>query len=162
MKINIYPDEIKKSVLDIDLKKLKEENIHVLICDVDNTLCLHDEEEISKDKMEWLKQAVSFDMKIILISNNHVSRIERVARLIDAKAYGFALKPFPFTYMKMLKENKISKDEAICIGDQLFTDIFGAKFMGIRNIYVHPMSESDIIYTKLSRAIENYILKEKL
>ncbi len=42
------------------------------------------------------------------------------------------------------------------------TDIWGARLMRLKNIYVKPMSESDIIYTKFSRKIEKKIMKEKL
>lgn len=162
MKMNLYPDEIRKNLPEIDLEKLAEEKINAIICDVDNTLCRHDEVQISKEKRDWIKKAQSLGMQVILISNNHSPRIEKLAHKLNCQAYGFSLKPLPFTYKKILKRNQLDKKEVICIGDQLFTDIWGAKGMKLRNIYVKPISESDIFYTKLSRKIENWILKEKL
>lgn len=160
--MKLYPDEIKESILNIDLKKLKNENIKAIICDVDNTLCTHDETDLSEEKKNWIEEAKNLGMNVILISNNHVSRIQKIASDLNCQAYGFSLKPFPHTYLRILKKNQLNRKEVICIGDQLFTDIFGAKIMKIRNIYVKPISESDIIYTKLSRKVENWILKEKL
>ena len=47
------------------------------------------------------------------------------------------------------------------MGDQLFTDILGGKFFGISTILCEPLSEKDIIYTRLTRWLENLILKRK-
>lgn len=162
MKMNWYPDEIKTSLLDVDLDQLKKEGIEAIICDVDNTLCTHDELVISNEKKAWIKKAHDLGMKVILISNNHVGRIQKIADDLGCQAYGFSLKPLPHTYMKILKKNHLKKEHVICIGDQLFTDIWGAKGMKLKNIYVKPISEADIFYTRLSRKIENRILKERL
>lgn len=162
MKFTLYPDEIKNKLIEIDLDILYQQSIRVIVLDVDNTLCSHDEEEISSDKLIWIQHAFELGMDIVLISNNHAPRIERIAKRLGCQYYGFSLKPFPFTYRKMMRKNQWEKENMICIGDQLFTDILGAKFMKLRNIYVHPISEKDIIYTKISRKIENWILKERL
>ncbi|MGN1344791.1 MAG: YqeG family HAD IIIA-type phosphatase [Traorella sp.] len=162
MIINLYPDEIKQKLVDIDLNILYEQKISILILDVDNTLCLHDEESISQEKLMWIQKALDLGMKIILISNNHASRIERIAKKIGCQFCAFSLKPLPFVYMKIIKQNLVDKNCMMCIGDQLFTDILGAKLMGLKNIYVKPMSEKDIIYTRIPRKIEKWILKEKI
>lgn len=157
-----YPDEVIDRVENINLEDLKKKNITTLICDVDNTLCTHDSCNVSQNKKNWILQAQSMGMRVILISNNHVSRIEKIATSLNCATFGFALKPFPHTYRKILKTYHLSKDEVVCIGDQLMTDIWGARLMRLKNIYVKPMSESDIIYTKFSRKIEKKIIKEKL
>ena len=162
MKMNWYPDEVKESLLDIDLMKLKKEKIDVIVCDVDNTLCRHDEVQLSQEKREWIQKAQQLGMRVILISNNHSARIKKIAHELGCQAYGFSLKPLPHTYRRILKKNQISRNQIVCIGDQLLTDIWGAKMMKLRNIYVKPLSESDIFYTKLSRKIENRILKERI
>lgn len=157
-----YPDDRIDCIYDVDVEKLKSEHITTIICDVDNTLCQHDEDELSAEVKKWIQSAQASGLKVILISNNHVSRIKKIACDVHCEAYGFALKPFPHTYWRMMKNHHLKKEEMICIGDQLFTDILGAKLMKLRNIYVKPISSSDIIYTKFSRKIENWLLKEKI
>ncbi len=158
MKKMILPDEIKQNLLEIDVWSLKKQGIKAIICDVDNTLCPHDENELSETRKKWIHD-VQKEMLLILISNNHGSRIKKLAAELHCPSYEFALKPMKHTYQKILSDYDLKREEVVCIGDQLFTDIIGAKRMKMRNIYVKPISKSDIIYTKLSRKIENWILR---
>lgn len=155
-----FPDDVKASVLMISPDDVK--NKKALILDVDNTLCRHDENEIPKEKKEWIHQMKKQGINVFLISNNHAPRIEKMAKSVACDCYGFALKPMKHVYKKILKKYDLTSDEVLCIGDQLLTDIVGAKRMKMKAIYVKPISESDIIYTKFSRKIENWILKEIL
>ncbi len=45
------------------------------------------------------------------------------------------------------------------VGDQLFTDIIGANRCKMYPILVNPISEKDILITKIKRPIENWIIK---
>lgn len=155
----LQPNVMKKSILEIDLDEYLDKK--AIICDVDNTLCCHDEEMLSSERRAWIERA-KLNFQVILISNNHKGRIERLANSLGCKAYGFSLKPLKHTYKKILRENNLKVEEVLCIGDQIMTDIIGAKRMKMDHIYVQPLSDSDIVYTKLSRKIENWLLKEKI
>ena len=45
------------------------------------------------------------------------------------------------------------------VGDQLFTDIIGANRCKMYPILVNPITEKDILITKIKRPIENWIIK---
>ena len=51
-----------------------------------------------------------------------------------------------------------SQDTTIFIGDQLFTDIYGAKKAGIRNILVKPIHPKEEIQIVLKRYLEKIVL----
>ena len=51
-----------------------------------------------------------------------------------------------------------NKKNTIFIGDQLFTDIYGAKRTGIANILVSPIHPKEEIQIVLKRKLENIIL----
>ena len=53
-----------------------------------------------------------------------------------------------------------SDNEIACIGDQLLTDIYGANRMGFLSILVHPISNVDLIGTKINRIFERRIFKK--
>lgn len=52
------------------------------------------------------------------------------------------------------------RDNTLFVGDQLFTDIWGAKRSGIRNILVKPISKKEEIQIVIKRVFEKIILSE--
>ena len=55
------------------------------------------------------------------------------------------------------------KNENIAVvGDQIFTDIIGANRMKMFPILTKPLSETDILITRIKRPIEEYIIKKYL
>ena len=51
-----------------------------------------------------------------------------------------------------------SVENTVFIGDQLFTDVFGAKRCGMRNILVKPMNPKEEIQIVLKRRLERIVL----
>ena len=52
----------------------------------------------------------------------------------------------------------ISRDEAVFVGDQLFTDVYGAKRYGIYQILVKPIHPKEEIQIVLKRKLEKIVL----
>ena len=50
------------------------------------------------------------------------------------------------------------KENSLFIGDQLFTDVWGAKRAGIRNILVKPIHPKEEIQIVLKRYLERVVL----
>ena len=51
-----------------------------------------------------------------------------------------------------------NKDNTIFVGDQLFTDIYGANRTGIRSILVKPIHPKEEIQIVLKRRLERIVL----
>lgn len=49
-------------------------------------------------------------------------------------------------------------ESTIFIGDQLFTDVWGAKRIGMRNILVRPIGKKEEIQIVLKRYLEKIVL----
>ena len=49
-------------------------------------------------------------------------------------------------------------EHTIFVGDQLFTDVYGAKRAGIRNILVQPIHPKEEIQIVLKRYLEKIVL----
>jgi hypothetical protein len=47
------------------------------------------------------------------------------------------------------------------VGDQLFTDILGARRLGIHAILVSPLSDRELPHTRLKRRIERFLLGKR-
>ena len=69
-----------------------------------------------------------------------------------------AHKPSVKNYVRAMELLGTDKSNTIFIGDQLFTDIYGAKRAGIRNILVKPIDSKEEIQIVLKRYLEKIVL----
>ena len=80
-----------------------------------------------------------------------------------------AHKPSTKNYKKAMELMKTEKENTLFVGDQLFTDVWGAKRTGIKSILVKPIHPKEEIQIVLKRYLEKIVLffykrseKEKL
>lgn len=153
-----YPNSYVDSVFSIDYSKLYKMGYRGLIFDIDNTLVHHGEDSTPEiDKLFQYIQSLGF--KTLLLSNNSQERVERFIKNINTLYIHNAEKPKKKNYLKAIKILEIKKEEAVVIGDQIFTDIFGANRSKLDNIlvqYIKDKNETDI---GKRRKLENKILK---
>ena len=69
-----------------------------------------------------------------------------------------AHKPSVKNYQKAMDIMGTNKENTIFVGDQLFTDVWGAKRTGIRNILVKPIHPREEIQIVLKRKLEKIVL----
>ena len=64
----------------------------------------------------------------------------------------------PAGYEKALELMQIEKSQALFIGDQIYTDVWGAKRCGIDTILVKPIHPKEEIQIVLKRYLEKPVL----
>ena len=69
-----------------------------------------------------------------------------------------AHKPSRSGYERAMKLMGTTAENTVFIGDQLFTDIYGAKRAGIRNILVSPIHPKEEIQIVFKRKLEKIVL----
>lgn len=69
-----------------------------------------------------------------------------------------AHKPSTKNYIRAMELLGTDRSNTVFIGDQLFTDIYGAKRTGIRNILVKPLNPKEEIQIVLKRYLERIVL----
>ena len=69
-----------------------------------------------------------------------------------------AHKPSTKNYKKAMEIMGTDCSNTIFVGDQLFTDVWGAKRTGIRNILVKPIHPKEEIQIVLKRYLERIVL----
>lgn len=153
-----YPYEYVDSVFTIDFNELYNKGYRGLIFDIDNTL-VHHGDDSTKEVDNLFKEIQSIGFKTLILSNNNKERVERFLKNIDSLYICDAEKPKSNGYLKAIEMMKIDKKEAIFIGDQIFTDIFGANKCGIANILVKFIREKNETKIGKRRQVENIILK---
>lgn len=152
-----YPKRIADSAYSIDYKKLYEEGCRGIIFDIDNTLVEHgaDADRRAIELINMLKK-IGFD--ICLISNNKEERVARFNRELNVKYIHDAGKPARKNFIKAMKMMGTATNNTVFVGDQLFTDIFGANRVGILTYFVKPIGPEIEIQIKLKRKLERVIL----
>lgn len=116
-------------------------NAKALLLDVDNTLSLPESQVPFPGTVEWAHQMQRCGFRLIVLSNNFKKRVAPFAALYDLPYVSFALKPLPLGYRRALTKLGVKRSEAVVVGDQVFTDILGANFMGMQSILVTPRAE---------------------
>lgn len=152
-----FPDEYVASTYIIPFEKLYEEGYRGLIFDIDNTLVMHGApaDERAKKLFAGLK---AMGYGCCLLSNNQKPRVEMFNRDVNVHFIYDAHKPSVKNYEKAMKLMGTDKGNTIFIGDQLFTDVWGAKRTGIRNILVKPIHPKEEIQIVLKRQLERVVL----
>ena len=69
-----------------------------------------------------------------------------------------AHKPSTKNYIKAMEIMGTNKKNSVFIGDQLFTDVWGAKRTGIHNILVRPIHPKEEIQIVIKRRLEKIVL----
>lgn len=154
-----FPDESVSSTYDIDFQSLYEEGYRGILFDIDNTLVEHGK-GASDQALDLFHRLKEMGFQCCLISNNKKQRVSSFNEKIGAHMIFNAHKPRRKGYREAMEMMGTNKKNTLFVGDQLFTDIWGAKRIGIRNILVKPINKNEEIQIVLKRYLEKIILKE--
>lgn len=151
------PDWYVQSYRHLDVNRLVQQGIRVLVCDIDNTLVPHDVADPDEAVIAFVHTVKQSGLKMVLISNNVKERVDRFAAKLDVATYPFARKPLKMTYVKMMREMNCSPHQVAVLGDQLLTDMLGANRLGCYTILTQPLAQRDLRCTKINRIFENMV-----
>lgn len=159
-----YPDAYVDSVYEIDFEELYDKGYRGIIFDIDNTLVPHGApaDERSKALFGRLKAA---GYRIMLLSNNKEPRVRLFNDEVKVSYIYKAGKPAVKNYVKAMETLGTVKENTVFAGDQLFTDVWGARKAGIRTYLVkpiHPKEEIQIVLKRYLERIVLYFYKKKL
>ena len=155
---SFYPDCYMNSTYEIDFDAYYEKGYRGIIFDIDNTLVPHGApaDERSKALFAHLKE---LGYKVVLLSNNKEPRVKMFNDVVKVSYIFKAGKPLVKNYLKAMEMMGSNKDNTIFVGDQLFTDVWGAKRTGIHNVLVQPIDKKEEIQIVLKRYLEKIVLK---
>ena len=152
-----YPDTWVDSTYQIDFDELYKKGYRGLIFDIDNTLVPHGEpaDERAKALFAHLKE---LGFSCCLLSNNQLERVQMFNRDVQVHYIEDAHKPSRKNYLKAMELMGTDLSDTVFIGDQLFTDVYGANRAGIRTILVKPIHPKEEIQIVLKRYLEKIVL----
>lgn len=152
-----YPGEYIDSTYDIDFDKLYANGYRAVIFDIDNTLVPHGApaDERACALFTHLKE---LGFACTLLSNNKEPRVKMFNDAVHVSYICNAKKPKPDNYRKAMEQMGTDSSNTVFVGDQIFTDVYGANLAGIRSILVKPIHPKEEIQIVLKRYLEKIVL----
>lgn len=154
---SFWPEREAKSAYGIPYEQLYREGIRGVIFDIDNTLTLPDA-PADEACRELFRRLGDIGLRTCVVSNNRGPRVENFAADVGTAHVSRALKPRKYGYRKAMELMGTEPETTVSIGDQLFTDIWGANRIGMHSILTKPMVFRDEPQIMLKRLLEAPVL----
>lgn len=152
-----YPDWDEDSTYEIDFKSWYDKGYRGVIFDIDNTLVPHGE-PADERAIAFFAKLKEMGYQTMLLSNNKEPRVQSFANAVGADYIFKANKPSRAGYEQAMKRMGTTKETTLFVGDQLFTDVWGAKRTGILSCLVKPIHPKEEIQIVLKRRLEWIVL----
>ena len=152
-----YPDNEVDSAYDINYEILYEKGGRGVIFDIDNTLVPHGA-PADERAVQLFVRLRRIGFRTVLLSNNKEPRVKSFADSVGSLYVFKAGKPSGRGYAKAMTDMGTTPENTLFVGDQLFTDVWGAKKMGIVTYLVKPIHPKEEIQIVLKRKLERIVL----
>jgi HAD superfamily phosphatase (TIGR01668 family) len=148
------PDLEAATLPDVSLEDLWARGFRGIIIDLDNTVCGYRESTLAPGVREWVLDAKARGFALVMVSNNFSERVAAIGAQLDVPTVPSALKPLPQGFLRALRHLRTPRAQTVVIGDQLFTDVLGAKLLGLHAVLTHPIVAKDFPLTRVLRLME--------
>jgi len=152
-----YPDHERDSAYKLDFEGLYAKGYRGIIFDVDNTLVPHGA-PADRQAIRLFKRLHRIGFETMLLSNNKEDRVKSFAKQVEAKYIYKAGKPSAGGYLTAMEQMGTVEETTLFVGDQLFTDVWGAKRLGITTYLVKPIHPKEEFQIVLKRKLEGIVL----
>lgn len=152
-----YPSMYVDSAYGIDYEYMYKKGLRGIIFDVDNTLVPHGA-PATEEAVALFKKLHEMGIDTCIISNNKEPRVAPFANLVGSRYIFKAGKPKKANYIKAMEIMGTDISNTYFIGDQIFTDVYGANRTGIPSILVKPINKKEEIQIVLKRKLEKIVL----
>lgn len=153
----LYPDEYLESTYEIDFNDLYCKGYRGILFDIDNTLVPHGAPADGR-AVALFKTLREIGFETCLISNNKEPRVKSFSEKVHSRYVFKAGKPLPKGYLEGMKRMNTTEETTLFVGDQIFTDVLGAKRAGLYTIMVKPIHPKEEIQIVLKRYLEKIVL----
>lgn len=153
------PDLYLDDIYHITPALLTARGIRAVLLDIDNTLVTYDDPKPTPAVLTWLSSLKEHGIDVAFISNNHRERVERFNEELKLFATWDSGKPSGRCYRAAMKHLGTDTSNTAVIGDQIFTDVWSAKRLGLFCILVKPIKDKTSLFFRTKRALEKPILR---
>lgn len=154
----LKPDFYLKHYTQITPEWLKENNVKFILSDLDGTLSSQDKEETGEFE-KWYKSIEKAGTGLIVISNNTQERVDEFIHKYKIVGLGDCKKPSSRKIEENFMEKGLNPETTILLGDQIFTDVWCGKKIGIRTALVDSIPGNELWHRKLKVPLEKILMK---
>ena len=152
-----YPDNEAQSAYGIDYEGLYGRGYRGVIFDIDNTLVPHGAPADAR-AVDFFAGLLKLGFQTVLLSNNKEPRVQPFGDSVGSRYLCNAGKPGRAGYERAMELMGTAPESTLFVGDQLFTDVWGAKRAGIVTYLVKPIHPKEEIQIVLKRRLERIVL----
>lgn len=138
---------------------LLSNGIRALILDIDNTLAPYEEPEPNERVLAWFSALKENGIKAAFVSNNDFNRVSLFNQKIGIPMYPKGKKPLKKFMRRAIRELGAEPGETAIMGDQIFTDVWAGRNVGIRCIVVPPIKDKTDPFTRFKRVLERPVMR---
>ena len=160
MKNYLVPDYMFATFDEVTPAFLQSISVRALLIDIDNTLAPYEQPDPDQRILAWFAELEKNGIRAALVSNNHAPRVERFNKPLGLIAYPDSGKPFRGTLERAMKELGVTHAETAMLGDQLLTDCFAGKHIGLRAIIVPPIKDKTNLFFRFKRFLERPFIRK--
>lgn len=161
----LYPKSRAVSSYEIDYEGKYYCGYRGIIFDIDNTLVGHGA-DADERAVRLIKKITELGFRVCFLSNNKEPRVKRFCDGLEAGGVNMnrvfyiskAGKPSVKNYYGAMELMKTDQSTTFFVGDQLFTDVWGANRAGIPSVLVNRLNNKEEIQIILKRIPEKAVL----
>ena len=140
MSLSIMPHRVFKRYTDVTPQVLRSMDIHLLLCDLDNTLAPPKTRHPSQEVRDWIASLTDAGISFAIVSNNRSgSRVLDYCGELGVPYIGHAGKPKPSGFRRAMDLFHETPKHTAMLGDLWTTDILGARLWGLTMLAVEPV-----------------------
>lgn len=160
MKDYLTPDYMFATFAEVTPAFLQSIGVRALLIDIDNTLAPYEQPDPDQSILDWFADLEQNGIRTALVSNNHPPRVKRFNKPLGIDAYANSGKPFRGTLERAMKKLGVSHAETAMLGDQLLTDCFAGKHIGLRALIVPPIRDKKSLFFRFKRLLERPFIRK--
>jgi uncharacterized protein len=152
------PDLHVASVTDVSVAWLRERGVLGVLIDADDTLLAGDDRGLQPAARAWVADLRGAGLRVAILSNGTSTRVAELGMTLEVPTIALAGKPFGFAFRRALRLLGTTAPTTAMIGDQLFTDVLGARWAGLVSVLVSPLTPGRHAHTRVARRLERWVL----
>ena len=153
-----FPDEYVDSAYGIPFEELYRKGYRGIIFDVDNTLVPHGAPADARS-IGLVESLRAMGFSTCILSNTKEPRVAPFAGQVKSPYIFKGGKPSVKGYERAMEVMGTGRENTLFIGDQLFTDVWGARRTGLYSILTKPMDPHEEIQIVFKRYLEAVVLR---
>lgn len=153
MSFSLLPKLRADALTDIKPDVFWERGVKLVMLDFDNTIVPYTTNEPTPLMAAWLAWVKDCNIYVCVVSNSKKDRVRNFCKKHGLDCITHAKKPFGKGIRQCLQRYDVAPEEAVLVGDQIFTDTLGANGCGVQSILVKSI-HNHTIWLKLRHVAE--------